>query len=125
MRRLLVLFALVVSSCRAKSHSSDAREPPDASAATAIAPPIVTSASKTTNAWDEGPVRTEDVPVPGDLPAIVVRGSHPHTRAMLFLAGMCVHPGGFVMAFQHSAAAHGDLVAVQGDVDCERGSGFR
>jgi pimeloyl-ACP methyl ester carboxylesterase len=44
---------------------------------------------------------------------------------MVFLGGMCVHPGGFVMAFQHAAAAHGDLVGVQGDIECGRGTGFR
>ena len=60
-----------------------------------------------------------------DLPAIVVRGDHSHAQAMVFLGGMCIHPGGFVMAFQHSAAAHGDLVGLQGDVECEPGSGHR
>jgi len=67
---------------------------------------------------DPGPVRTEDIPVPGDLPAVVVRGAKEHRMPMLFLAGMCVHPGGYVMAFQHTAASRGDLVAVQGDVSC-------
>lgn len=37
---------------------------------------------------------------------------------MVFIPGMCVHPGGYVLAFQHAAAAHGDLVAVQGDASC-------
>ena len=70
------------------------------------------------------PVRTVDVPVPGDLPALVVRGARTHRRQMLFVPGMCVHPGGYVMAFQHAAAARGDLVAVQGDVSCG-GHGMR
>ena len=65
-----------------------------------------------------GPVRTIDVPVPGDLPAVVVRGAREHRKAMLFIPGMCVHPGGYVMSFQHAAAARGELVAVQGDVSC-------
>jgi pimeloyl-ACP methyl ester carboxylesterase len=65
-----------------------------------------------------GPVRTVDVPVPGDLPAVVVRGAREHTTTMLFIPGMCVHPGGYVMSFQHAAAARGDLVSVQGDVSC-------
>lgn len=65
-----------------------------------------------------GPVRTVDVPVPGDLPAVVVRGAREHRKTMLFIPGMCAHPGGYVMSFQHAAAARGELVAVQGDVSC-------
>lgn len=67
---------------------------------------------------DPGPVRTVDVDIPGDLPAVVVRGAREHRHMMLFVPGMCVHPGGYVMSFQHAAAARGDLVAVQGDVSC-------
>lgn len=64
------------------------------------------------------PVHTVGVPVPGDLPALAVRGSKTHRLHMVFVPGMCVHPGGYVLAFQYAAAAHGDLVAVQGDVSC-------
>jgi predicted esterase len=67
---------------------------------------------------DPGPVRTVNVDVAGDLPAIVVRGAREHRKTLLFIPGMCVHPGGYVMSFQHAAAARGDLVAVQGDVSC-------
>ncbi len=38
---------------------------------------------------------------------------------------MCVHPEGYVMSFAHAAAAHGQLVGVQGDVACAPGSPFR
>jgi pimeloyl-ACP methyl ester carboxylesterase len=65
-----------------------------------------------------GPVRTVDVPVPGDRPAVVVRGAREHRKTMLFIPGMCVHPGGYVMSFQYAAAARGELIAVQGDVSC-------
>ncbi len=72
------------------------------------------------------PVHIEDVDVPDDLPALVVRGVAEHRMQMLFLPGMCVHPGGYVMAFQHTAASRGDLVAMQGDVSCGGdGSGRR
>lgn len=64
------------------------------------------------------PVHIEDVPVPGDLPALIVRGARAHRVQMVFIPGMCVHPGGYVSAFQHTAASRGDLVAVQGDVSC-------
>jgi pimeloyl-ACP methyl ester carboxylesterase len=37
---------------------------------------------------------------------------------MVFIPGMCVHPSGYIMSFQHAAAARGDLLALQGDVSC-------
>lgn len=64
------------------------------------------------------PVRTVDVPVPGDLTAYVIRGSGARRVPMLFLPGMCVHPAGYVMSFQQAVASRGDLVAVQGDLSC-------
>jgi predicted esterase len=64
------------------------------------------------------PIRTEEVAVPDDLPALVVRGSRPDALQMLFLPGMCVHPSGYVTSFQETAARRGDLVALQGDVSC-------
>lgn len=64
------------------------------------------------------PADVEDIDVPGDLTAFVVRGVGTHRLMMLFLPGMCVHPGGYVLAFRRAAAARGDLVALQGDVSC-------
>jgi pimeloyl-ACP methyl ester carboxylesterase len=64
------------------------------------------------------PVQAEEVAVPGDLPAVVVRASGERHQQMLFLGGMCVHPGGYVESFQRAAANRGDLVAVQGDISC-------
>lgn len=122
------MLVVVVSACReparANARGESPRPPPPATRLVEAAPPASPTRPPS---WapNEGPVRTEDVPVAGDTPAIVVRGDHSHARPMLFLGGMCIHPGGFVMAFQHSAAAHGDLVAVQGDVECEPGSGYR
>lgn len=59
-----------------------------------------------------------NIPVAGDLPAFAVRPARAHRLQMLFLAGMCVHPGGYLQAFQHTASSRGDLVAVQGDASC-------
>lgn len=127
MRRTCFVLVVVVSACRARNDAPATPPAPSVAVTNAAAPPSSAAPRDAPREWapDEGPVRTEDVAVAGDRPAIVVRGSHSHARAMLFLAGMCVHPGGFVMAFQHSAAAHGDLVGVQGDVECGHGSGFR
>jgi predicted esterase len=69
------------------------------------------------------PVGVEVVPIEGDLPAFVIRASAARRLSMLFVPGMCVHPGGYVQAFQYAAAARGDLVTLQGDVSCG-GDGF-
>lgn len=112
--------AVAVAGCR------DARDapapmpppmPPFVAVDASIAEPAGSPASSAVSV-SSGPVRTEDVPVPGDRPAVVVRGARAHRVQMLFIPGMCVHPGGYVMAFQHTAAARGDLLAVQGDVSC-------
>lgn len=66
-----------------------------------------------------------DLPIPGDLPAYVVRGARAHRTPMLFIPGMCVHPGGYVTSFQHTAASRGDLVSVQGDISCNDAYGGR
>lgn len=62
--------------------------------------------------------RTEEVGVPDDLAVFVVRGTSDKDVPMLFVPGMCVHPAGYVMSFQRAAAAHGNLVGVQGDLSC-------
>lgn len=56
--------------------------------------------------------------MPNDRGAFVVKGARAHRRTMLFLGGMCSHPAGYAMSFQHTAASRGDLVGVQGDVSC-------
>lgn len=105
--RLLALLALAVGGC----SKPDIAALPDAAGLAVTAAPIE-------NPNDPGPARTVDVPVVGDLPAFVVRGAKAHRAPMLFIPGMCVHPGGYVSSFQHTAAARGDLVAVQGDISC-------
>src|SRR3954470_7483869 len=99
MRRALVFLCLLACSKRADERAPSAASPPPLLAAP---PPAAFSA------------RVEDVPIEGDLTAFVVRGRE-HRLKMLFIPGMCVHPGGYIMAFQHTAAARGDLVSVQGD----------
>lgn len=74
------------------------------------------------NRGDAGPVRVETVPVPGDEPAFVLRGSRGSER-MVFLHGMCGHGQGYVQSFQHAAAAYGTVIGLQGDVGC--GNEFR
>lgn len=64
------------------------------------------------------PVGIAEVPVPGDLKAFKLTGVKEHRLTMAFIPGMCVHPVGYVQAFQHTAATRGDLVTVQGDTAC-------
>lgn len=73
----------------------------------------------------EPPVRVETLPMGADLPAFIVRARRDASPGvqMLFVPGMCVHPGGYIQAFQYAASARGDLVALQGDVSCG-GDGF-
>lgn len=103
---LLLLASISVLSC--------SRRPTDEIAAVGTA----TTRSADPPAPAPEPVRTVELEVPDDLTAFVVRGARSHETKMVFVPGMCVHPAGYVMAFQHTAAAHGDLLAVQGDVSC-------
>ncbi len=112
MHRIAALVAslLLVSCARDRADGGRGRAAqPD--------PPTVSSA-----ALPPPPVRVEEVPIPDDLPAFVVRGRE-HGLKMLFVPGMCVHPGGYVESFEHTAASRGDLVTLQGDVSCG-GDGF-
>jgi pimeloyl-ACP methyl ester carboxylesterase len=59
----------------------------------------------------------EEVGVPGDLPAYVLRGAK-RDAPFLFLSGVCSHPLGYAQAIERVAAEHGVLLAVQGDVSC-------
>jgi len=63
-------------------------------------------------------IRTEEVAVPSDLPVFVNRGGRVHDQPMIFLAGMCVHPAGYIMSFARAAAEHGDILGLQGEASC-------
>jgi pimeloyl-ACP methyl ester carboxylesterase len=86
----------------------------------ATAPPAASSALAP--ALAETP-RVEAVPVEGDLDAFAVRGVRRHALSVVFLSGLCTHPGGYLSAFPWTAVEHGDAIAVQGDVPC--GGAFR
>jgi pimeloyl-ACP methyl ester carboxylesterase len=60
----------------------------------------------------------EELAMPNDLPAWVLRGAKRHDARFVFLPGMCTHPLGYTQSFQYAAAAHGDMVTLQGDVSC-------
>lgn len=62
-------------------------------------------------------VTVEEVAVPNDLPAYVLRGSRGAGK-VLFLHGMCGHGQGYVQAFANAAADHGTVVALSGELPC-------
>ena len=59
------------------------------------------------------------VPVAGDLDAYVVGGARGRGPPIVFLTGSCTHPLASMTAFQHAGAAHGGIVALQGDLPCK------
>jgi pimeloyl-ACP methyl ester carboxylesterase len=65
----------------------------------------------------------EELAIQNDLPAWVLRGAKRHDARFVFIPGMCAHPLGYAESFEDAAAAHGDLVTLQGDVSC--GGPFR
>jgi hypothetical protein len=68
------------------------------------------------------PLRIEPVAVEGDLDGFVLRGGEAHESLAVFVPGRCVHPLGYMLAFQRAASAYGDFVGIQGDVDCGGGA---
>jgi len=71
-----------------------------------------------------GAISVDEVPVPGDLPAYVLRGARGKAR-MVFLHGMCGHGQGYVQAFQRAAAERGTVIALSGDTACGSDPAFR
>jgi predicted esterase len=117
-RGAALAFALSLAACHERTSVTTLTS----AAAPAAAPEPTTETSAPPSAPSAPsappPVHVEEVEVPDDLPALVVRGVGERRLQMLFLPGMCVHPGGYVEAFQHTAASRGDLVGMQGDVSC-------
>lgn len=60
----------------------------------------------------------DEIAVPNDLPAYVLRGPISGHHAAVFLPGMCVHPQGYMQAFAFAASRYGHFVGLQGDVLC-------
>lgn len=99
----------------------DRHETPAPGAEPASSPVAEAGASQAPSASSAPPreaLRFETVKVPGDLPAFVLRGAS-GSRRIVFLQGYCCHALGYVQSFQHAAARHGTLVAVQADKPCD------
>lgn len=106
--KLHVAIALVLAGCQTTSKPTPPKE--DVVLTSVAAPPPTATPPE--------PVGFAEVTIPGDLKAFKLTGVKAHRLAMAFIPGMCVHPVGYVQAFQHTAAERGDLVTVQGDTAC-------
>jgi predicted esterase len=70
------------------------------------------------------PVSVDELPVPDDLPAYVLRGARGDAK-IVFLHGMCGHGQGYVQAFANAAAEHGTVIALSGEIACGDDPAFR
>jgi predicted esterase len=73
---------------------------------------------------DAVPVSVDELRVPDDLPAYVLRGARGDAK-MVFLHGMCGHGQGYVQAFANAAAEHGTVIALAGEIACGDDPAFR
>lgn len=59
------------------------------------------------------------VPIAGDLDVYVVDAARAGAPPIVYLTGSCTHPLASMTAFQRAGAAHGGIVALQGDLPCK------
>jgi hypothetical protein len=71
------------------------------------------------------PATVEKIPVPGDLPAFVVRGAHGESPRAFFLAGICSNAYAYLLGFPEAARSAGGVVTIDGDLPCPGAPGFR
>lgn len=120
--RSLLAAGVLLASCQAAPPASDGREAPAEQVSWPKVEPRVTwpeAARPAAGGSAVTPGAFEEVAVPGDLPALVVRpAAGAAAIRTVFLTGSCTHPSTYLRAFAHAAAEHGGLVAVQGDLPC-------
>jgi predicted esterase len=117
-RGLLLAWSILFVGCRERTSVTTLTSAPEPSSQPEPAPEPAPEPSPAPPAAPPAVAHAEEVQVPGDLPAVLVRAVGEHRLQMVFLPGMCAHPGGYVAAFMHTVASRGDLLAMQGDVSC-------
>ncbi|MDI1435375.1 alpha/beta hydrolase [Polyangium sorediatum] len=105
----------VGSASAAGSASANASGPP---AGPSAPPPGAASAPA-------GPAVVEMLPVPGDLPASIVKSADGRPPRIVFLPGVCSNAGAYLWGFAEAARAHGGAVAIDGDRPCGNAQDFR
>ena len=121
--KLLVVTLALVPACRCTEAPAPARPPdPTPSVSRFLPPPPASSSALPPPPAPPKEVQVEELAVPDDLPAFVVRGKPDGVR-IAFLHGLCGNPYAYALSFRHAAARVGTLVAIQGNMSC--GPGFR
>jgi predicted esterase len=120
-RVALVFFGITATALPACRDREDRAARPGASVtpvviASAAAPPA--AASSAPAPWEPPhDAEVEQIEVPGDLPAFIVRG-RPGGERMVFLHGLCGNPYAYAWSFRNAAARLGTIIAIQGNVPC-------
>ena len=68
--------------------------------------------------------RVERLRVPGDLPASIVFKAARGAPTTVFLPGICSRASAYLESFPETARAHGGILAIDGDVPCQKGEGY-
>lgn len=108
--------AVALGGCRHVEESARANEVAPTSSASASAEEVTPVAAVVGE--PERPLRVDQVPVPGDRPAVVVNAATGEPPTMVFLPGICSNVLGYVQAIQGTAHAHGGIVGLDGDAPC-------
>ncbi len=120
-RVALVFFGMVASTLPACRERAGRAARPDVSvtpivSASVASPPV--AASSAPAPWQPPrDAEVEQLEVPGDLPAFIVRG-RPGGERMVFLHGLCGNPYAYAWSFRNAAARLGTIIAIQGNVRC-------
>ena len=134
-RAAALAVALVACACNGAGRSE--RPPPETRGATSARPPRpadpaaassgqmqpISSASTTPPAALTPPAppakaTVERLPVPGDVPASMVRSADGKPPRIVFLPGICSNAGAYLWSFAETARARGGAVAIDGDAPC-------
>lgn len=118
------LLCLLVSCDAAHTEAANLPDTPP------VAPPSATVASAAQSAASApvvepapppppvGPAVVESLPVPGSLPASIVRSGDGSTPYIVFLPGVCSNAGAYLYGFTETARALGGALAIDGDRPC-------
>jgi len=88
----------------------------------APAPPAPQASAPTPRPQE--PATVEQLRVPGDALAAVVRSEGGKAPVTVFLPGVCSNAAAYLMAFPEAARAQGGVVAIDGDAPCPGVPGF-
>ena len=96
-----------------------------ASASSAVERAMVASASaKVEPVKPKEPAAVEQLRVPGDSQAAIVRAGDGRPPVTVFLPGVCSNATAYLMAFPEAARTQGGVVAIDGDAPCPGVAGF-